>query len=439
MVALDDPTTAAEAAVTTTATDTARTAITAMLSGEAPNGAQPDALVEWADIYAALAEAYADSGAEGVRAAWGALIKATPGLAAFVSGDDLLDDNTFADWQPICFDDIDKPEPRPAIVPGLFYRGTLSSTFGAPGSIKSFVVADLAVCVAAGIPWLVPTPGNKATEGLCEYPILQGPVVWIDFDNGNYTTRERFYALKMGHNLRRSSVPLFVYTMPTPWLDLSDETHAVDFSDWLCALPEKPSLVVIDNLSYVAGSLSTNDDLMKNVMAALKHAAETAVAHVIVIHHERKGNGTKGRAGERLRGSSAIEAGLDLALLFERDGDVPTVKITATKNRILRSFPTLGVTLRTEHDDENIMSMAHCWQTLVVDGDKSKVEAEVTAILTKEGSVQKTNLAKLAAARAGVGVNKVRSIVGAMIEAGDLMAVVDENARGKPIVVSLAS
>ena len=62
----------------------------------------------------------------------------------------------------------------------------------------------------------------------------------------------------------------------------------------------------------------------------------------------------------------------------------------------------------------------------------------MTAILTEKGSVNKTELAKLAAARAGVGVNKTRGIVGAMIEAGSVAAEVDSNARGKPVVISLA-
>jgi len=420
----------------TTHAATARAAIAAILAGDPPDGAQPADLGEFWPAYAALSDAHAQGSTPAARLAWDALCNATPGLAALIAGE-APPANTFDTWRPLALDDVTKPDPRTPIVSGLLYRSTLSIPFGAPSSVKSFILADLALCVAMGTPWLLPDPGDAGAAALCEYPTRQGPVVWIDFDNGSYTTQERFYALKTAHGAK-PGIPLSIYTMPSPWLDLSNPTHGDDFTAWLCNLPAQPALVVIDNLSYVSGGLSTNDDLMKNVMAALKHAAEASTAHIEAIHHERKSSGFKTRAGERLRGSSTIEAGIDLALLFERDGDAPTVTISATKNRILRSFPTLGVTLKTDHELDGVMTAARCWQVPVADGDADRVEGEVTAILTERGSVKKTDLAKLAAARAGVGINKARGIVGAMIDAGSLAAAIDDNARGKPVVVSLA-
>lgn len=423
---------------TTTHAATARAAIGAILEGERPDGATQADLGEFWPVYQALTEAHAQGSTAAARTAWGALCKQSPGLAALVAGE-AQPVNTFDTWRPLALADITKPEPRAAVVHGLLYRSTLSSAFGAPGSLKSIVNADLAVCVAAGVPWLLPDPGDPGAAGLCEYSTQQGPVVWVDFDNGDYTTRERFYALKAAYRLHGRNIPLFVYTMPSPWLDLSNPAHGDDFVTWLCNLPETPVLVVIDNLSYISGSQPTNEDGMKTIMKTLKLAAETAQAHVMVIHHESKGSGIKKRAGERLRGSGTIEAGLDLALLFERDDEsTPTVKVSAAKNRILRSFPTLGVTLKTDHDLDGVMSMARCWQVPVAENDADKTEAEITAILTDRGSVNKTDLAKLAAARAGVGINKARGIVGAMIEAGSLAAQVDDHAKGKPVVVSLA-
>lgn len=425
--------------MTTTASQTtaARTAVASLLAGDPPNGATQADLGEWREVYVSLQEAYAQDGTAAVRTVWDTICKAHPGAATLVASDDLPRNNTFANWRALALADITKPEPRAAVVPGLFYRSTVSIPFGAPGSLKSFVLADLAVCVAAGIPWLYPDPSAPEAAALCEYPTTQGPVVWVDFDNGDYTTRERFYALKSAYGLHRRAIPLFIYTMPTPWLDLSNETHAADFSDWLCSLPEKPVFTVIDNLSYISGGLSTNDDGMKNVMAALKHAAETVETHIEAIHHESKGSGIKKRAGERIRGSSAIEAGVDLALLFEREEGESMVKITAAKNRILRSFPTLGITLKTTSDDSDIMTMARCWQAYIPEGNSNQAQDAITVILTDMDRVNKTDLAKLVAARTGIGVNRARDIIAAMITDGSLAAVVDENARGKPIVCSL--
>lgn len=351
--------------------------------------------------------------------------------------------NSFSLWRPVNFDNLQRPEPRVAVVPGLLYRETVVIPYGRPAGMKSFVLADLAVCTAAGISWLYPEPGNGAAVALCEYPTVQGPVVWVDFDNGNYTTRERFYALRTAYHLgggffQSRHIPLSFYTMPAPWLDLSNADHTADFALWLAGLPETPVMVVIDNLSYVSGSLSTNDDGMKNVLAALKHAAELSGALVLAIHHERKSNGVNARVGEKMRGSSAIEAGCDLALLFERDGDDPTITIRATKNRILHSSPKIGLKLMTAAGADGVLEQARCYQIPVAeDNDAEGVRHEVLAILAERGNVHKTDLAKLAGARAGVGINKARGILGGMIAAGDVLAVTDNDARGKPFVCSL--
>ena len=161
---------------TATHAATARAAIGAILKGDAPDGARSTDLGEWWPVYQELAEAHATGSTPAARRVWDALCKQTPGLAALVAGD-APPVNTFDTWRPLALDDITKPKPRAAVVPGLLYRSTLSVSFGAPASLKSFVIADLALCVAAGMPWLYPDPGDKAAAALCEYPTQQGPVV----------------------------------------------------------------------------------------------------------------------------------------------------------------------------------------------------------------------------------------------------------------------
>src|SRR2546428_10824599 len=55
----------------------------------------------------------------------------------------------------------DAYQPRPPliyVVEGLFPLPSLSIVYGAPGTIKSLLLADLAICVASGLPWLPPLP-----------------------------------------------------------------------------------------------------------------------------------------------------------------------------------------------------------------------------------------------------------------------------------------
>ncbi|MBX3002500.1 MAG: AAA family ATPase [Anaerolineales bacterium] len=70
----------------------------------------------------------------------------------------------------ILFSAADALQPLPArtwSVHGLFHRPGLFMLIGDPGSRKSFTAVDLAVCVAAGKPWL-----TRATQ--------PGPVLFVD-------------------------------------------------------------------------------------------------------------------------------------------------------------------------------------------------------------------------------------------------------------------
>lgn len=58
-----------------------------------------------------------------------------------------------------------KPRPkRQYIVTGLIPLPSLTIVYGPPGGFKTFVVADLAICVAAGLPWLAPLPHQEESE-----------------------------------------------------------------------------------------------------------------------------------------------------------------------------------------------------------------------------------------------------------------------------------
>jgi hypothetical protein len=176
--------------------------------------------------------------------------------------------------------------------------------------------------------------------------------------------------------------------------------------------------------------------MMKNVMAALRRAAEATGAHVAVIHHERKSNGMNARAGENIRGSSTIEAALDLALLFHRpDPSRPIVTIKATKNRILRSVPNVGVILKAESGADKVMTGARCWQ-VPIDNDPQEDQArDALNDILANGPVSKTDLAKKATAHCGMGINKMRGFIASLIDNGDLLA--EETGPGKPIMISL--
>jgi hypothetical protein len=68
---------------------------------------------------------------------------------------------------------LQDPSPLIYVVEGLFPLPSLSIVYGAPGTIKSLLMADLAICAAAGLPWLPPLPHLL---GVRRPPIRRGPV-----------------------------------------------------------------------------------------------------------------------------------------------------------------------------------------------------------------------------------------------------------------------
>ena len=232
-------------------------------------------------------------------------------------------------------------DPLQYILDGLLPLPSLSIVYAPPGALKSFLLADLLICVAGGLSWLEQQSELPGTG----YTTMQAPVMWIDLDNGERTSSERFDALGRGHNLTGKE-PLYYVSMPDPWLDLSNADSVATLTEHARRLGVR--LLVIDNLCDSSGSVDENSAAMRRVMSNLRRLAEDLGAAVVLIHHPRKGNGNGGRAGEMLRGHSSIEAALDLALsAYRKEGDNQVI-IIATKTRFADVAP-FGAQFEYEH------------------------------------------------------------------------------------------
>ncbi len=67
----------------------------------------------------------------------------------------------------------------------------LAKIYGPPGTLKSMLLMDLAVCVAIGRPWL---QGGD----LPPFKTVQSPVFWLDLDQGEAIMLQRLGALSRG-------------------------------------------------------------------------------------------------------------------------------------------------------------------------------------------------------------------------------------------------
>ncbi len=326
--------------------DLARLFIQRMLDGKSPNGDENQDYGRWGETVTTIKEAYVQDGASGARRAYDAIAKARPAVAALIAGDQ----NQEKHWRLYTLEDAYKPrEPRKYVVAGLIKMPSLTIVYGAPGTLKTMLLIDMAACVASGQPWLPSVPKQDSQPGQPGRQTYQAPILWCDFDNGGDEMHERIEAIARALGLKPDARFYYV-TMPDPWLDASDY-DSESFTELLAAATNvEARLIIIDNLGIVSGDVDENSAEMAQVLSALRRLAEVTGAAVVLVHHQRKASGIKGRTGDTLRGHSSIEAALDLALLIEREEQAASVTIKATKVRGADIFP-FGAMFTYEHKE----------------------------------------------------------------------------------------
>jgi hypothetical protein len=94
----------------------------------------------------------------------------------------------------------------------LFARPSVSIIFGAPKGLKTMLVLEAAICVAAARRWLDDTNGRGGFE------VETCPVAWVDLENGPRRMTERIAAYGRGRTLPEST-PFTGIRWPLPgWM-----------------------------------------------------------------------------------------------------------------------------------------------------------------------------------------------------------------------------
>lgn len=333
-------------------------------------------------------------------------------------------------------DAYQKREPMQFLVDGLLPCPSLSVVYGGPGSLKSMLLADLAVCVASGSKWLDLLPSDQVQPGRV-FNVIQCPVLWIDFDNGTRRTDERIDAFARTRNLPVDT-PLHYVSMPTPWLDASMRPMIDELGKLVKSLGVK--LVIIDNLGLVTGDTEENSAAMAQVMGNLRWLCEDTESAVIVVHHQRKSNGTADhniRKGETLRGHSSIEAALDLALLVERKPGEDSVAVIPTKVRGYKIIDILGAYFTYTHVEGTYDLATARFFSIATE---TEVERELRIIkdairdaikgskkpMIQKGIVDAARDKIASQNRSAPGINRVRGILKMMVDDGELREFNDE-------------
>lgn len=197
---------------------------------------------------------------------------------------------------------IEKP---PTIVQGMIPAG-LTVLAGAPKRGKSWLSLMLALCVAAGDPFL----GAQTT---------QGDVLYLDLESKQYRVQDRLNKLLVG----RAPESLYI----THESDRLEAGLVEQLTMW-CEDVQHPVLIIIDTLGRVKGSARRGENAYEGdtrILGDLQKFALQRNLAVVCVHHLRKSM-ADGDYFERISGSMGITGACDSVMVLQgKRGDPHSV------------------------------------------------------------------------------------------------------------------
>lgn len=213
------------------------------------------------------------------------------------------------------------------LVRRLLPREGIAAVYGRPGSLKSFLVSHLALCVALGWHWA----GRRVT---------QAPAVYVAAE-GAAGLRKRKCGFERAHANLPEHVPFYLISAsPNLGTERSDLETLISSIE---SAGVAPGLIVVDTLAATLGAGDENGSGMIQLVANASALAARFKALVLIVHHNGLGD------ERRLRGHSSLAGALDSQILCERnEGDlaatltlqkikdeVSDVRLTARLSRIV--------------------------------------------------------------------------------------------------------
>ena len=210
-----------------------------------------------------------------------------------------------------------KLEPQQFLIDGIMPQNCLSAVVGPSYSFKTFIVLDMALSVAAGLPFH-------------EMDTQQGTVIYVNGE-GRYGIMNRINAWCQSKSLDPADLPFILSKTP---INLRDQAEVTK----LLAIYENVSdvrMIVIDTLNRNAGGMNENAPVdmaeFVNACSAMVHHFDCAVC---VIHHTGKDTSSGAR------GHSSFYAALDTEISVKKLGD-HDVQMICSKQKDAPEFKTM--------------------------------------------------------------------------------------------------
>lgn len=252
------------------------------------------------------------------------------------------------------------------VVKGILSRDSLAIVVGPPGSGKTFLVADLALSVSAGLAWR-------------EHRVHRGSVLYLAAENPR-SLQNRALAWCDHHQVAKG-LPFYIASSSLSLRD--DAARVVDLAHAIESETGEPvQLIVVDTLSRAFGAGDENSAAdMGAVVVACDLIRRGTEACIVLVHHSGKD------ASRGARGSSALEAAADTVLAVQ-DKVATAVKQRDGETGAAMPFKLLAVQLGDDEDGDPV-------STCVVEHDQAPGRDQGAARRPKLSPAEENALAAL--------------------------------------------
>lgn len=198
------------------------------------------------------------------------------------------------------FKDIDPAPRKHWLIRDMLGAGELSFIYGAPGSGKSVVVADMAAHVAAGLDWR----GKR---------VARGAVLYVAAERGALVKR-RLAAWRKAHGVDDAALGVVCDAFDL-WSSRADALEIVELAQALGAATGLPvSWIIVDTVAAcLPGGDENSGKDMGQLAANLAHIQARTGAHVTGVHHVPHGDQS------RMRGHGVLLGAADSTFSVEKD------------------------------------------------------------------------------------------------------------------------
>ena len=263
----------------------------------------------------------------------------------------------------IWLDEIEPVLAAADFVQGVLVEGSAGVVYGESNSGKTFLLTDLALHVAAGLPW----QGRR---------VEQGGVVYCAMEGGN-GFRNRVAAWRDANGSRElpfAAIPVSLNLLD-PDADAPALIVAIKAAERRIGQPVK--LVVLDTLSRAMAGGNENDSAdMGALVANVDRIRADTGACVVFVHHSGKD------AARGARGHSLLRAAIDTEIEVRVDEDSGARTATVVKQRDLAKGCSFGfrlevVTLgQNQHGEDVTTCLVTAADAGVAKPSRSITEAE---------------------------------------------------------------